>query len=91
MGGFEIVDVSNGSNLKRQNWVTTAPAWRQTRHGLCLEGVCNNTTCVANGQRVIMPIGYARFDLGIQQITTDVSPSLISAASNVSTTTPTSA
>ncbi len=86
MGGLKIVDVSNGANFKRQNWGTDAPAWWRAQHGLCLEGVCNNVACVANGQAVIMSIGYAKFDLGNQQITTHAPVASVSDASNVSTT-----
>ncbi|CAF0975130.1 unnamed protein product [Rotaria sordida] len=42
--------------------------------------------CVAYGQAVIMSIGYGKFDLSIQQITTRVPASLFSAASNTTTT-----
>jgi len=88
MGGLKIVDVSNRGNLQRQNWGTNAPAWWRANHGLCLEGVCNNATCVAYGQAVIMSIGYATFDLGTQHFTTRVPATLFSAASNTKPTTP---
>jgi hypothetical protein len=68
MGGIKAADVSNGSNLKRQQWATEAPAWFHANHGLCLEGRCQNTACVAHNQIVIMSGGYAKFDLVSQQI-----------------------
>ena len=61
--GLELADVSNGNGLKKLEWGNSAPAWRRAVHGLCLEGTCTNTLCEANGKRVIIPIGYKRFDL----------------------------
>ncbi len=81
MGGLKSVGVSNGTTLKRQNWGTDAPIWYRANHGLCLEGVCNNATCIANGQTIMMSISYAKFDLGKQQITNHVPASIVSDAS----------
>ena len=61
--GIEFADVSNADGLKKVEWRNSAPAWRRTVPGLCLEGTCTNTSCEANGERVIMPIGYKKFDL----------------------------
>ncbi|CAF1140449.1 unnamed protein product [Adineta ricciae] len=61
--GIKFIDVSNKKGLKRVEWLKTAPKWRQTRHGLCLEGICTNTICEANGKQVIIPIGYMKFDI----------------------------
>ncbi|CAF1504110.1 unnamed protein product [Adineta ricciae] len=61
--GIKFIDVSNKEGLKRVGWSKTAPKWRETRHGLCLEGICTNTKCEANGKQVIMPIGYVKFDI----------------------------
>ena len=61
--GMKFVDVSNTHGLTRRVWSTTAPDWRRTRHGLCLEGKCTNNTCRAYNQQVIIPIGYIKFDL----------------------------
>ncbi len=62
--GIKFVDVSNETGLKKVRWAKNgAPAWLSTTHGLCLEGICTNISCQANGQQVIMPIGYKKFDL----------------------------
>lgn len=61
--GVNFVDVSNEAGFKKVEWANDAPAWRHAKHGLCLEGICKNISCEANGQQVIMPIGYKKFDL----------------------------
>jgi hypothetical protein len=61
--GVEFVDVSNEGGLQRVEWSKKAPKWRCAAPGLCLEGACKNIDCDANNNRVIMPIGYGRFDL----------------------------
>lgn len=66
--GVKFVEISNSNGLKRKNWSKTAPSWRRTRYGLCLEGLCTNKQCEAHNRRVIMPIGYMAFN-----ITTDAS------------------
>ncbi|CAF1000875.1 unnamed protein product [Rotaria magnacalcarata] len=60
--GAAFVDVSNTSGLKRIQWSHTAPSWRIAKPGICLEGKCNNTNCIAVGQQVIMNIGLVSFD-----------------------------
>ncbi len=61
--GLELADASNGNGSKKLEWGNSAPTWRRAVYGLCLEGTCTNTLCEANGKRVIMPIGYRKFDL----------------------------
>ncbi|CAF1269964.1 unnamed protein product [Adineta steineri] len=61
--GLKFVDVSNDHALKRIGWSTTAPRWRRTRHGLCLEGLCENEKCEAYNSTVIMPVGYKKIDM----------------------------
>ncbi|CAM2730010.1 unnamed protein product [Rotaria socialis] len=73
--GAAFVDVSNTSGLKRIQWSHTAPSWRKAKPGICLEGKCNNTTCVAVGRQVIMNIGLRSFDyLGDVNETTAMCP-----------------
>mgnify|MGYP000910451117 CR=1 FL=1 len=40
----------------------TAPEWRLASSGLCLEGICNNNSCVAFGCWVIMNKGFGLFN-----------------------------
>ncbi|CAF1109355.1 unnamed protein product [Rotaria sordida] len=61
--GRRFVDVSNNAGLKRVEWGKTAPDWRIAYPGLCLEGICKNKHCVANGNQVIMSLGYIEFDV----------------------------
>ncbi|CAF5211542.1 unnamed protein product, partial [Rotaria magnacalcarata] len=62
--GAEFVDVSHEVGLKTIEWSKEgAPAWRQAACGLCLEGTCLNSRCEANVQKVIMAMGYRKFDL----------------------------
>ena len=61
--GVEFTDVSSADSLKRKDWSKSAPPWRVARPGLCLEGVCQNERCSANGKHVIMNHGYCEFDL----------------------------
>jgi len=61
--GRRFADLSNDQGLKKIAWAKTAPEWRIAPHGLCLEGICNNETCKAFKQTVIIPIGYKRFDI----------------------------
>ena len=59
----EFADVSRADSLKRKGWSKSAPAWRIAHPGLCLEGVCQNEKCSANGEHVIMNHSYCEFDL----------------------------
>ena len=61
--GTKFADVSNNKGLKRREWSKTAPPWRITKGGLCLEGLCTNNQCKAYNQSVVMPIGYKTFDM----------------------------
>ena len=61
--GVEFADVSSADSLKRKGWSKSAPPWRVARPGLCLEGVCQNEKCSANGEHVIMNHSYCEFDL----------------------------
>ena len=63
VGGVEFADVSSADSLKRKDWSKSAPKWRVACPGLCLEGVCQNEKCSANGKRVIMNHGNCEFDL----------------------------
>ena len=61
--GSRFIDVSDKQGLKRREFSNEAPAWRRTIRGLCLEGYCENEDCKAHNQRVIIRIGYKRFDV----------------------------
>lgn len=62
--GEKFVDVSIPTNLKRVNWSkNSAPIWQRAGRGLCLEGICENGSCQAYEQRVVMTIGYKKFDI----------------------------
>ncbi|CAF1206139.1 unnamed protein product [Rotaria sordida] len=61
--GSRFVNVGNGKGLTRIEWSTTAPRWRRTIPGLCLEGQCSNSECEAYDRSVIMCIGYRKFDI----------------------------
>lgn len=62
-GGIKFVDVSDPMGFSRIPWSTHAPAWRGAAPGLCIEGVCENTSCKAHGQMVIYNAGFTHFDL----------------------------
>ena len=61
--GTKFANVSNKEGLKRMTWATSAPRWRTTIHGLCLEGLCANKQCEAYQKQVIIPIGFRIFDI----------------------------
>ena len=44
-------------------WSYDKPLWRGVEHGLCLEGECRNTACVAYSEMVIMSQDFGNFDL----------------------------
>ena len=53
------------ADLKEIQWGTpgSAPAWLVASRGLCVEGTCQEKSCVAFGQNVIMGQGFGDFDL----------------------------
>lgn len=61
--GLKFVDVTASDSLKCIQWSQTAPPWRRARQGLCLEGRCTNRKCNASDKKVIMSMGYTKFDL----------------------------
>ena len=61
--GSRFIDVSDKQGLKRIEFSNEAPPWRISIRGLCLEGYCKNEKCEAHNHRVIIRIGYKRFDL----------------------------
>jgi hypothetical protein len=61
--GVPFVDVSNGVGLKRIQFSDTAPSWRFVSPGICLEGKCTNTLCVAHQQEVIINIGFKTLNI----------------------------
>lgn len=61
--GAKFVDLSSSKGLTKQTWSKTGPRWRIASPGLCLEGTCVNDQCEAHNQRVVIRIGYKRFDL----------------------------
>ncbi|CAF1471252.1 unnamed protein product [Rotaria sordida] len=61
--GLRFVDLGDGKGFKRTPWSKEALRWRIARRGLCLKGLCQNPQCDANGQQVVMTIGYKVFDV----------------------------
>jgi hypothetical protein len=61
--GTLFIDLSDGKGLKIAEWAISAPRWRQACRGLCLEGVCISESCAAHSQKVILKIGYKKFDM----------------------------
>lgn len=73
--GSRFIDFSKEKGPKRIAFATTAPRWRRSIRGLCLEGKCTTPGCDANGQYVVMRIGYKMFDiLGDSDDSTTVCP-----------------
>ncbi|CAF2057562.1 unnamed protein product [Rotaria magnacalcarata] len=63
---------------------TNTNQWRQTTLGICLEGICTNTDCIAYQREVIIPIGFRKFNV-LTDATASISKcSLCSAYSKVS-------
>lgn len=56
--GYKFADVDDIDKLKRREWSSSAPQWRKTEHGLCLEGICKNSCCRAFGSKVIWNCGF---------------------------------
>lgn len=61
--GMKFADLSYDKGLKKQPWSKTGPRWRIASPGLCLEGICTNKQCDAHNQRVVIPVGYEKFDM----------------------------
>ena len=57
-----FVDLSGGKT-ERLKWSTSAPKWRYTDKGLCIEGSCFNANCQAYNKMVIIQMGIGSFDL----------------------------
>ncbi|RUS17403.1 hypothetical protein BC938DRAFT_476278 [Jimgerdemannia flammicorona] len=60
---FVNLTTHDKGGIVRREWATESPRWRQTDHGLNLEGKCSNMTCAAHGERVIMSMGFGTFDI----------------------------
>ncbi|CAF3314843.1 unnamed protein product [Rotaria socialis] len=61
--GSRFIDANNSKGLKRTEWSDKAPQWRRSIRGLCLEGKCLTPGCAAEGQSVVMRIGYKKFNV----------------------------
>ena len=53
----------SGGKTERLKWSTSAPKWRYTDKGLCIEGSCFNANCQAYNKMVIIQMGIGSFDL----------------------------
>ncbi len=65
--GIKWVDLTRSRDgaMKRREWSSTAPKWRETQHGLCLEGKCTTQSCDAYGSSIICNWGIGKeFNLG---------------------------
>lgn len=60
-GGSTFTDMSEGKTT-RHKWSDSAPDWRIAKIGMCVEGFCQNSNCVAYGNMVIMNMGVNFFD-----------------------------
>lgn len=58
-----FADISDSSKMETTAWSTSAPDWRVTQNGLCIEGYCQNPTCKAKGRMVICNQRMGTFDL----------------------------
>jgi len=62
--GIKFVDISDEIGLKRVEFEENdEPSWRHATLSLCSEGKCLNHFCKTDAHRVIIPIGYKKFDL----------------------------
>ena len=61
-GIIEFTDFAD-ENLERRDWSSKAPKWRIAKPGLCVEGKCTNESCEANGNMVIISMGFCSFSL----------------------------
>ena len=60
--GIEFTDFAD-KNMERREWSSRAPKWRKADPGLCVEGKCINKNCEANGNMVIVNMGFESFSL----------------------------
>ena len=56
-GIIEFTDFAD-KNLERRDWSSKAPKWRIAKFGLCVEGKCTNESCEANGNMVVVSMGF---------------------------------
>ena len=61
-GVVEFTDFAD-ENLERRAWSSNAPKWRIAKSGLCVEGKCTNEECEANGNMVVISMGFCSFTL----------------------------
>lgn len=61
-GIVEFTDFAD-ENMERREWSSNAPKWRIAQRGLCVEGKCANEKCEANGNMVIVSMGFCSFSL----------------------------
>ena len=61
--GLDMADISNREGLVEGNYNSSAPDWRIVTKGLNVRGICQNSSCRANGEEVGCQIGFGSFDL----------------------------
>jgi len=62
--GVAFVDITNEGKAEVKEWSMSAPLWRTvTKVGLCIEGVCNNSQCLAFERWVIISKGMGCYDV----------------------------
>ena len=59
-GVVEFTDLASVS-LQKRPWSASAPRWRRASPGLSVEGKCANEKCEANGNKVIINMGFCKF------------------------------
>ena len=62
-GPVSFADVADSGSLRISQFSDTAPAYREARYGLCLEGRCTNSRCPAFGKMGILNNGFQDYDL----------------------------
>ncbi len=62
-GGGGMVSFASMRNFRPSILSTDAPSYRTIYPGMSLHGICKNTDCDANNDRVICNIGYGVFDV----------------------------
>ncbi|KAI9208769.1 uncharacterized protein BJ171DRAFT_213184 [Polychytrium aggregatum] len=58
----DFVDVSDSTIRQVQEWSSEAPRWRYATNGMNLEGKCDNASCGAYKQWVILQVGFNDVD-----------------------------